>query len=191
MHEGRGVERVKWHLGIPTAKFLEESVDFWIDPGAGDGNKKQSIVDLTKASSITPLNNTQLSNPRKSKGSITFSASGAASIHSGDEVASLADMDSYRKSLKAHLNLSKKKDTIRDLAERSTRHDSDEASSVDIHTRLDPLHDLEAGESTRAETCIVNAAIMANSWGGPKRFNKPIVVDVLLPVWNEYEDFGE
>ena len=43
----------------------------------------------------------------------------------------------------------------------------------------------------RRETCIVNAAYMANSWGGAKRFNKPIVVDVELPVWQEDLDGGE
>jgi len=41
------------------------------------------------------------------------------------------------------------------------------------------------GRLGRRETCIVNAAIMANSWGGKKRFNRPIVVDVDLPVWEE------
>jgi hypothetical protein len=40
----------------------------------------------------------------------------------------------------------------------------------------------------RKETCVVNAAIMAAGWGdGPKRFNKPIIVDVDLPVWTEGE----
>lgn len=36
------------------------------------------------------------------------------------------------------------------------------------------------------ETCIVNAAIMASSYharAGGKRFNKPIVVDIDLPMW--------
>lgn len=32
------------------------------------------------------------------------------------------------------------------------------------------------------QTCVVNAAIMQNSHGGPKRQNKPIVVDIELPV---------
>lgn len=41
--------------------------------------------------------------------------------------------------------------------------------------------------SRRKETCIVNAAIMANSWPhrGGKKFNTPIVVDLELPVWKE------
>jgi hypothetical protein len=41
------------------------------------------------------------------------------------------------------------------------------------------------GRMGRRETCVVNAAIMANSYPhiGGKRFNKPIVVDLDLPVW--------
>ena len=35
----------------------------------------------------------------------------------------------------------------------------------------------------RRETCVVNAAIMATGWPHRKRFNKPIVVDIDLPVW--------
>jgi hypothetical protein len=41
-----------------------------------------------------------------------------------------------------------------------------------------------ASRVDRSMTCVVNAAIMQNSWGGPKRLNKPIVVDIDLPVWN-------
>ena len=50
--------------------------------------------------------------------------------------------------------------------------------------------DLEAlmGRLGRKETCIVNAAIMASSYpytgAGGERYNKPIVVDLELPVWN-------
>ncbi|KAK4138530.1 Metallo-dependent phosphatase [Trichocladium antarcticum] len=47
-------------------------------------------------------------------------------------------------------------------------------------TRPDPM-----GHLGRRETCVVNCSIMATSWPhvGGKRFNKPIVVDVDLPVW--------
>ena len=49
--------------------------------------------------------------------------------------------------------------------------------------------DLEAlcGRMGRRETCVINAAIMASSWAhkgsGSKKYNKPIVVDIDLPVW--------
>ncbi len=43
------------------------------------------------------------------------------------------------------------------------------------------------GRMGRRETCVVNCAIMANSYPhfGGKKFNKPIVVDVDLPAWVE------
>lgn len=44
------------------------------------------------------------------------------------------------------------------------------------------------GRMGRQETCVINAAIMASSWphksSGGKKYNKPIVVDVELPVRN-------
>lgn len=49
--------------------------------------------------------------------------------------------------------------------------------------------DFEAlcGRMGRKETCVINAAIMACSWphkgSGGKKYNKPIVVDIDLPVW--------
>ncbi|EEA27546.1 hypothetical protein TMatcc_004151 [Talaromyces marneffei ATCC 18224] len=47
--------------------------------------------------------------------------------------------------------------------------------------------DAHANRRLRKETCIVNAAIMARSWPyiGGKAFNRPIVVDINLPVWND------
>jgi len=41
--------------------------------------------------------------------------------------------------------------------------------------------------NSRKETCIVNAAIMAKSWPyvGGKLFNRPIVVDITLPVYDD------
>lgn len=44
-----------------------------------------------------------------------------------------------------------------------------------------------AGRLGRQETCVVNAAIMKSRYPhvGGKRFNKPIVVDLDLPVWKE------
>lgn len=47
--------------------------------------------------------------------------------------------------------------------------------------------DVYANRTLRKETCIVNAAIMARSWPytGGKAFNRPIVVDINLPVWDD------
>lgn len=50
-----------------------------------------------------------------------------------------------------------------------------------------PGSDAHANRRLRKETCIVNAAIMARSWPytGGKVFNRPIVVDINLPVWDD------
>lgn len=41
----------------------------------------------------------------------------------------------------------------------------------------------------RKETCVINAAIMASSWPyklkGDRKYNKPIIVDIDLPVWQD------
>lgn len=49
-----------------------------------------------------------------------------------------------------------------------------------------------AGRMGRRETCVVNCAIMANNYPhvGGKRFNKPIVVDLDLPVWGDEDWTG-
>ena len=51
--------------------------------------------------------------------------------------------------------------------------------------------DLEAlaGRRSRKETCVVNASIMASSWPykckDNRKYNKPIMVDVDLPAWQD------
>lgn len=51
------------------------------------------------------------------------------------------------------------------------------------------ITDTEAilGREGRMETCVVNAAIMKSKYPhvGGKQFNKPIVVDIELPVWED------
>ena len=52
------------------------------------------------------------------------------------------------------------------------------------------------GRMGRKETCVINAAIMASSWpykaNVGRKYNKPIVVDIDLPVWEDRrQDGGE
>ena len=46
-----------------------------------------------------------------------------------------------------------------------------------------------AGRRGRKETCVINAAIMASSWPyklkSDRRYNKAIIVDIDLPVWQD------
>lgn len=45
------------------------------------------------------------------------------------------------------------------------------------------LRTAPSDRSQRLETCIVNASFMASNYGAHKEFNKPVVVDLDLPVW--------
>lgn len=48
-----------------------------------------------------------------------------------------------------------------------------------------------AGREARKETCVINAAIMASSWPyklkDNRKYNKPIIVDIDLPLWQNSE----
>lgn len=120
IHDGRGAETIRWNLGgSEAALFAEEETTRWQDPGAGEGNKKMSLVDLTSRQSGKGLDN-----------------DGSRRIQSleGDERMSDGRVVSDRVG--------------------------------------------------RRETCVVNAAIMKSKYPhvGGKRYNKPIVVDIDLPI---------
>ena len=115
VHEARGVKRVRWDL-LDGDGDGEAQEWVWRDPG--EGNKKQSLVDLTGK------RETRLENGSAVEG------------RAGD------------------------RETV-----------------------------------GREETCVINAAIMASSWPHKgkdgKKYNKPIVVDVDLPTWEDDEIFQE
>jgi len=138
VHEGRGVQRVKWDLESPNCGFREISTESWQDPGRD--NKKLSLVDLTG----------KLGNPISNDGA------------GGDYNTNCSSM-AERKSTPG-LGM----------------------GSLPQSSRCD----LEAlsGRMSRLETCVVNAAIMTSSWSHGirgKTFNKPIVVDIQLPIWED------
>lgn len=70
--------------------------------------------------------------------------------------------------------------------------DAQAVSAVGLGDPTSPRSDHVAldGRMGRRETCVVNAAIMKSNWPhtGGKSFNKPIVVDLNLPVWDEARD---
>lgn len=72
---------------------------------------------------------------------------------------------------------------------------ADDSSFVEAQA-LDPTETLsrpftdwarDAGPGERKQTCIVNAAIMKSKYphAGGKEYSKPIVVDLMLPVWED------
>lgn len=114
IHDGRGAETIRWNLDSSDTVFAESGTISWEDPGAGEGNKKTSLVDLTSRKGGCHLDN------------------------DGSKILGLSDAD------------------------------------------IDSL----AGRLDRRETCVVNAAIMKSKYPhvGGKKYNKPIVVDLELPV---------
>ncbi|CAM1502784.1 Fc.00g075600.m01.CDS01 [Cosmosporella sp. VM-42] len=156
IHDGRGVERVTWDLSCGNVRYQEKGVTGWQDPG--DGNNKISLVDLT-----------------------------------GRKTPSLANDGSHP---------SRAMDTDGDASPRASPSNPPftfSSDAVDTQTccstvglggdsnspRCDQV--ALAGRMGRLETCVVNAAIIKSRHPhvGGKRFNKPIVVDLDLPVWEE------
>jgi len=178
VHEARGVERVIWRLDLPYTPYLEESTDIWMDPGAG--NKKMSKVDLT-ISGGKPLDNDGSLTRRTFENRVSFSPDIGHRNHSfSDEEEEFETTETT--SLPTHSTTA----TISTEEAMSDPHYDLSSHSMARLSRLDTQNlKALAGRMHRRETCIVNAAIMARSWGnGPKRYNKPIIIDLDLPVRN-------
>lgn len=167
IHEGRGVERVKWSQSPPSAV---ESVEYWTDPGAG--NKKISLLDLTS---------------RRGRG-----------------------LENTSRALTRHVLPVALKERIVDQATdgQSEGPQSLEAFALDDNEADGALWRRKAGgalERTgglagdggcgevdadmlaaygKVETAMINAAFLgARIVGKAMEFNKPVVVDIDLPVW--------
>jgi hypothetical protein len=167
VHEGRGVQRVTWDLASRNVPFAELSTSSWEDPGAG-GNKL-SLVDLTGRRG-----------PRLDNDGSCFSSSYSCSV--------AADADA----------------TLPAGSQPSATSGGPDAG-VDAQVCRGTLGlggeppsrrgdwDALAGRAGRRETCVVNAAIMQKSYPhvGGKKLNKPIVVDINLPIWNDDGGEGE
>ena len=181
-HEGRGIERIRWAMVSPDNEYIEEKCDVWVDPGVG--NKKMSHLDLT-AKSGNPLDNSDIDATSATPGH-SFSAPSASSTH-----AAAFDLDtSQAAASEAHWWRSDAHHGRCNAMLRGVSGTPGAAGALpEAEESLSVLPTREAngamGRMGRRETCIVNAAIMARSYGGPKRFNKPIVVDLDLPVWTD------
>lgn len=154
VHEGRGVERVRWDtLGTTGTPYAELGVDRWDDPGAAPGSRKLSLVDLTARGGWgRPLGND------------------GAPLRHGSPADRLAQSSSCR-----HFE----DGCATALPGFGTR---GVGGNPDVSVRCDRR--ALCCRMGRKETCVVNCAIAATSWPhqGGKRFNKPVVVDLDLPV---------
>lgn len=159
VHEGRGAERVRWDtMGASGAPYAELGVERWEDPGAGQGNQKLSLVDLTPRGGKKPLDND--GSPVRHGWPADRRAQNRVSTSVADSAPTALPGFSTR-GIGGNPELSARCDT-RALCCRMGRR----------------------------ETCVVNCAIAATNWPhtGGKRFNKPIVVDLDLPVFEQGDD---
>lgn len=160
IHDARGAERVRWdidHSGKGLGAYAEIGVEQWEDPSP-QGNKI-SLVDLTgRGRSKAPLDN---------------DGSRLATVPQSAPDAQAGDPDRHPSGCQCSSGTDR---TLPGLGE-------DPGTSS--RCNLEALR----GRMGRQETCVVNAAIAATSWPhvGGKRFHKPIVVDLNLPVWDGQE----
>ena len=177
VHEGRGAEIVLWDIETPNTRYKEALIEYWTDPNID--TKKQSLIDLSAKSSI-PLENT---------GSW------------GDEEIPCVPIEVLAKDLDS-TSLRRwryKKRPAFTLQTLDDGHGSSYYEGIRGHGGIPPSGrcDMEvlAGRMGRKETCIINAAIMASSWpyksNDQRRNNKPIVVDIDLPVLQKQGNLQE
>jgi hypothetical protein len=187
IHEARGVERVRWRTSSSTSTndnhSLVESVERWTDPGAG--NKKISLLNLSSRSRRALQNSTgalprhvlpstlkgrfggqpaRIQNEGPQPNSIPTSSLEDCALHDNNE----ANEALWRRKAGGVIE---------------TRSDVG-CSEVDADTLADASH-------ARLETAMINAAFLGPRIAGKAmEFNKPVVVDIDLPVWR-FADFQQ
>ncbi|KAL8300203.1 hypothetical protein RB597_010016 [Gaeumannomyces tritici] len=177
VHEGGGAEIVRWDIdggpGSVNGRFMEVhgAHQLWEDPAPG-GGAKISLVNLTgdARTGREPLDNDGGIGP----------------------VLRWYSNESGEREWAFVSTRGETQDGVNPLDNTQTCHDADPARGT-YGMGGDPEEsvrcDREAllGRMGRRETCIVNCAIMANSYPhvGGKKLNKPIVVDLDLPVWED------
>ena len=178
-------------------KYEEEQTSYWIDPGLG--NNKQSLVDLSIRGG-EPLDNDDNQNasgdpadPATTVDKPNRRSTCWSCLRPGRDKQCLPD-DSYSmpsQPLPINASTSGEVDNHSIQCAASDNVSYEFPESVPHTDSLPPSRHctLEAVTNRigRRETCIINPAMMALSWphknSGGKRNNKPIVVDIDLPVW--------
>ncbi|KAI0420185.1 Metallo-dependent phosphatase-like protein [Xylaria grammica] len=160
IHEARGAERVRWDLESKNARYAEMGRTIWQDPDPE--SEKNALVDLTAKGGI-PLDNdgSPCLSDEKSRREWYDRQRGNSGVPGEGENTNIAYPGV------GTLGLGEDPDSAR----------SDGQAL--------------AGRLGRKETCVVNCAIQYSSYPhsgrGPRKLNKPIVVDLELPVWEDEE----
>ncbi|EDO04896.1 hypothetical protein SS1G_07379 [Sclerotinia sclerotiorum 1980 UF-70] len=192
VHEGRGAEIIQWDLEASNIKFKENGVIRWEDPGKD--NKKMSHIDLTSKGRVGDNSfkndgsfgdwENLTSASTASSNNLTLTGNGLPFL--SENIAS--DREKWRrKNPMAKIAMSNVAKSLLAIPEEIL---SPARGQGGIPPSLRCDVEALSGRMGRRETCVVNAAMMASSWPhgkgrGGKKFNKPIVVDIDLPVWEE------
>ncbi|KAI1610609.1 Metallo-dependent phosphatase-like protein [Exophiala viscosa] len=185
VHEAYGVEVVEWDLSSLNVGFKEAEVRYWDDPQAS--TKKQYTVDISsRARSVALRNDGSVGDlvdtgqlPRVRGIEVDGPADDVLHVPEGRK-ATLPNppepcQPPFRDFEKAQIPISAEPERIH-IKQLATRGHGGLASSA----RSD--QEAISGREGRIESCIVNAAYMANNWPhkAGKRFHKPIVIDLEL-----------
>ncbi|CAG9994065.1 unnamed protein product [Clonostachys byssicola] len=164
IHDGRGAERVTWDLTSRNVAFAERSVARWTDPAPGMESSKISLVDLTGRRLTPSLANDGSRGDYRGRTSTSSTTTRTAATAVAGPVTLGSDVAVDAQVCRGTIGLGG---------------DDPQSSRCDWEAL--------GGRMGREETCIVNAAIMKSRYPhvGGKQFNKPIVVDLDLPVWED------
>ncbi|KAH6633551.1 Metallo-dependent phosphatase-like protein [Boeremia exigua] len=172
IHEARGIERIHWSP-LLHSDSLVESVEHWRDPG--NGNKKLSLLDLTSKSGH-PLSNSvsttrqcqpdsRLRSPRIKPGLVLQPDQDNLNSTSSLIGGALQENEAYGRIVDSGVG-KQRRDIVAPGA--ALRGDSGGQSRP----------------SRYEETVVINAAFLGPRINGKTTgTNKPIVVDIDLPVW--------
>ncbi|KAH6720290.1 Metallo-dependent phosphatase-like protein [Leptodontidium sp. MPI-SDFR-AT-0119] len=180
VHDGRGAELIRWDLGASNIKYREHGLERWEDPGRD--NKKMSLVDLTAKGRNTIDNDGSVGDlvAASKEGTSQSLQHTIPVLHSdGNEPEEPWKLTSNTSTI---MGLSHPKANPFPVLSEALLPAARGQGGLPPSQRCD----LEAlsGRLGRRETCVVNAAIVASSYPhtGGRKFNKPIVVDIDLPV---------
>lgn len=181
IHEARGIERIRWSTS--RSDSLVDSVEHWHDPGSG--NKKLSLLDLTSRTG-RPLGDSAGSTRQSVPDSLQRDVGGQPGLSMpGFEV-----LQPDQENLNATSSLSGGA-----LQESEALGRIEDSGVVEQTRGVVPSRAALQGDSgsksrcaryksRRIETVVINAAFLGPRVNGRTiGTNKPIVVDIDLPVW--------
>jgi hypothetical protein len=176
---------VRWDtdLLLKDEAATEKSVEAWQDPHPDLASAKISLVDLTARGGKRPLDFGDDDDDDDSA-LLPLGAEGGGGGGGASDPPDPAQRVPHGPSPPPG---PESRDTVGSGGDPTGRVEDDPDSSTDTGGRAESTgQPTTRGRRTgRRETCVVNCAIVATGWPhtGGKRFNKPIVVDLDLPVW--------